>query len=141
MKTIVTEIHIAASPERVWQVLTNFPEHANWDPFISSIEGEPQLDRRLQVRFRQGMKFRPRVTAVQPGRVLEWLGHLGIPGIFDGRHRFELEPAGAGTRLRQSEQFSGVLVPFIGKLLRDTEAQFAAMNRALKQQVERMVAT
>jgi hypothetical protein len=52
--------------------------------------------------------LRPSVLEVVPGRTLRWLGHLLLPGIFDGEHHFEIEPLGgnplharaAGTVLR-----------------------------------------
>ena len=83
------------------------------------------------------MTFKPRVTAVQPGRYLEWLGIMGIPGLFDGRHSFTLTPIReGGTRLVQAEVFSGAFVPFTGKLLQKTEAGFKAMNAALLTRLE-----
>jgi hypothetical protein len=136
MRTIKTEIHIDAPPERVWALLTDFAGHPAWDPFLAAIEGEPRLGARLRVRFKKGGTFRPRVTELADGRVLEWLGSLGVRGIFDGRHRFELAPDGAGTRLRHSERFSGLLVPFVGGILGDAARGFDAFNRALKAQAE-----
>ena len=60
-----------------------------------------------------------------------------MPGIFDGRHRFELEPIDENrTLLRHSEHFNGVLVRFMRKSL-DTQtlAGFEAMNQALAERV------
>ena len=85
------------------------------------------------------MRFKPRVTVVEPNQRLEWLGTMGIPGIFDGRHSFTLTPNKAGgTRLVQAEDFSGALVPFTGKLLEKTEAGFQAMNAALLARLEKI---
>ncbi len=57
------------------------------------------------------MTFKPRVTVVEPGRRLEWLGTMGIPRLFDGRHSFTLTSRAQGrTRLVQAEDFSGVLI-------------------------------
>ncbi|MFM2360786.1 MAG: hypothetical protein RLY16_2779, partial [Bacteroidota bacterium] len=39
-KEIKTTIEIHASPARVWEVLTNFDEYPNWNPFIKSLKGE-----------------------------------------------------------------------------------------------------
>ncbi len=66
-----------------------------------------------------------------------WLGRFGIPGVFDGAHRFELEPLGEGrTRFVQSEHFRGLLVPLLRRSLRThTLAGFEAMNRALADRV------
>jgi hypothetical protein len=66
------------------------------------------------------------------------LGHLLIPGVFDGEHYFLLEPLGDGkTRLMQGERFSGLLVCLLSGTLSATEAGFKAMNTALKQEAER----
>jgi len=136
--TIRTEILINATPERVWQVLTDFPSHPQWDPFFASIEGPGTPGESLTVKFRQGMKMHPRVTMARRGEVFEWLGKLLFGGLFDGRHRFELQREGAQTRLVHSESFYGLLVPLLKKLLVDTECGFVAFNEAIKQRVEAM---
>ncbi|HLE55364.1 MAG TPA: SRPBCC domain-containing protein [Thermoplasmata archaeon] len=63
---------------------------------------------------------------------------MGIPGLFDGEHIFEIEPAGAGrTRFVQREVFRGLLVPVLARSLdRDTKRGFEEMNRALKMRAE-----
>jgi hypothetical protein len=84
------------------------------------------------------MRFKPAVLAVRPERELRWLGHLLVPGVFDGEHYFLLEPIGSErTRLTQGEKFSGLLVRPLGGMLSATEAGFKAMNAALKEQAER----
>ncbi|MER6514572.1 SRPBCC family protein [Nonomuraea sp. NPDC001636] len=85
---------------------------------------------------RQTMTFRPKVLQAEPGRVLRWLGHLLVPGIFDGAHEFALTPTAMGTRLVQSETFKGVLVPFVGKTIAGTERDFVRLNEALKKHLE-----
>jgi hypothetical protein len=83
----------------------------------------------------------PRVVEAEAGRVLRWKGSLPIPGLFVGVHELRVEPIGAGrSRFVQRETFGGILVPLLGRLLRDTEAGFAAMDIALKQRVERRTA-
>ena len=79
------------------------------------------------------MTLRPTVTEVSPGAALEWLGHLGVRGIFDGRHRFELSATGSGTHLVHREESGGVLIrPLRGWLDGDTRSGFEAMNAALR---------
>jgi len=129
MRTISSEIEIEASPQRVWDVL--FGDHEGWNPFIERIDGTLASGERLEVKFRSGPTFRPVVTEAEQGQVLEWLGSVGGRGIFDGRHRFELTETAGGTRLVQSEQFSGILIPFMGRVLANTEAGFGEMNQAL----------
>jgi hypothetical protein len=61
-----------------------------------------------------------------------------VPGLFDVRHHFEIDPLGDdGSRLRQFEHFSGVLMPSMRGVLRDTQAAFELANEAIKQRAER----
>jgi hypothetical protein len=137
-----TERSIDATPERVWEVLTGFETFGSWNPFIVSIEGERAVGSRLRVRLEppggRGVTLRPTVTVSEPGRAFGWLGRFGLPGVFDGAHRFELEARpGGGTTLVQSEHFRGVLVPLLRRSLRTkTLAGFEAMNRALEARAE-----
>ena len=110
-----TDIEIDATPEAVWNILTDLDGYADWNPFITSATGTVAVGERLVNRMRppggREMPLKPTVTAVEPEATFEWLGHLGVSGVLDGRHRFELEqtPSG-GTRLKHSEFFSGALV-------------------------------
>lgn len=136
MRTIRTTIDIDAAPEVAWQVLTDFDAHARWNPFMPHLAGEATVGTRLTVELappgRRPMTFRPTVTAVEPGRLLEWLGRLGLPGVFDGRHRFEIEPRPGGTtRFTQSETFRGLLVPLLWRSISGpTTAGFEQLDRA-----------
>jgi len=137
-----TEIDIAASPEDVWMILTDLPRYRDWNPFVVSSHGTVALGQRLTNRLQppggRMRTFKPTVTIVDPPRTFEWLGHLGFPGIVDGRHRFELIATPTGTHLAQTEHFSGLLVRFIRRSLdEDTAAGFIAMNVALKARAER----
>jgi hypothetical protein len=145
MKTISTSIDINASPAAVWAVLTDQAAFPEWNPFVTKFAGDLALGGRLEVQIappgRRGMTFRPRVTAVKPERRLEWLGRLLVPGLFDGRHAFELvELPDGGTRLVQSETFSGLLVRLSGSMLDATLDGFQAMNQAVKQRAETVAA-
>lgn len=83
------------------------------------------------------MTLHPTVLVVQPEKELRWLGSLIISGIFDGEHSFIIEPLGENrVRLVQSETFNGLLIPFSGSLLDETESSFRAMNQALKKRAE-----
>lgn len=142
-REIVTEIHIQSAPEAVWQALLDFPAYPEWNPFITRISGTADTGNRLDVTIeppgRRAMAFRPEVLRVLPAQELSWLGRVGLPGGFDGEHRFMLEPDPdqGGTRLLHRETFSGVMLPLLWWLMaRPTRAGFEAMNKALKQRVE-----
>lgn len=137
-----TEIEIDASSEAVWTVLVDFASYPEWNPFIKSIAGKPEEGTRLRIAIQpkpdKVMRFSPTVLTAQAGRELCWLGHVIVPGVFDGEHRFVIEPLAEGrVRFLQSERFSGLLVGLLrGSLERDTRRGFEAMNRALKARVE-----
>ncbi|MEM9513382.1 MAG: SRPBCC domain-containing protein [Actinomycetota bacterium] len=140
--TIQTEVTIDAAPDVVWRALTDLERYGEWNPFVVSARGRvavgEQLVNRLEPPGGRAMTFKPTVTEAEPARTFEWLGRLVVPGLFDGRHRFELEPtAGGGTRLVHSEQFSGLLVRAMRRSLDTTTlAGFTAMNEALRDRVE-----
>ena len=107
---IHTDVEIAAPAERVWALLTDFAAYPQWNPFIRSIEGRPQQGATLKVRIQpsgaKAMTFRPTVLVAEPGRELRWLGRFLVPGLFDGEHRFVIQPSPSGTvRFEQGERF------------------------------------
>ena len=142
MKELYTEIEIEASPERVWQVLTDLKSFSQWNPFIRSAKGELKIGLQLEViiqpRNASQMMFRPRVLKVETNRELRWLGSLLVPGIMDGEHIFIIDRIAENkVRFRHAEQFSGILVPFLWKSLdTNTRQGFNEMNVALKNLVE-----
>jgi hypothetical protein len=135
-----TDIDIPADPDTVWSQLVDLPSYAAWNPFIIAASGSAEVGGRLRLRMQppggRATTFRPRVTEVSTGRALEWLGHLGVRGVFDGRHRFELTATDGGTHLTQGESFRGLLVrPLRKSLDGKTRAGFEAMNAALLRRV------
>ena len=137
---IRSEIEIDAQPEAVWAQLVDLAAYEQWNPFITRAEGAAEAGSRLSLRMQpaggRAMTIRPHVTAVAEEASLEWLGHLGLPGLFDGRHRFDLIPTERGTHVVQSETFTGVLVrPLRRSLDTGTRAGFEAMNEALRRRV------
>ncbi|MBU2811277.1 SRPBCC domain-containing protein [Acidithiobacillus thiooxidans] len=142
MHQIVTQIDIAASPERVWSILTDFSAYPQWNPFIRTISGVAKPGEKLRVTIqpegRWAMTFRPKVLKAANQQELRWLGHLGIPGLFDGEHYFQLTTISNGhTRFTQGEQFSGILVGvFLSSMEAATTGGFQAMNQALKNRAE-----
>ena len=141
MHELHTEIDIAATPEAVWSILTNFSAYPEWNPFIREVLGAPQAGTKLTVRIQpsgaKAMSFRPTVLMAEHARELRWLGRFILPGVFDGEHRFTLQTLASGVRFTQSERFSGLLVPLFRRSLEtDTQRGFVEMNLALKQRAE-----
>lgn len=136
-KQIKTSIIINATPQRVWSILTDFEKYPNWNPFLTSLEGDVKVGNTIKVNA-GGMNFKPTVLAFEPNKELRWLGKLLFSGVFDGEHIFIIEDNGDGTvTFRQDENFNGFLVgPFANKLDNDTKPGFEAMNQKLKELAE-----
>lgn len=141
MKVVATELQIDAPPSRVWDVLTDFPSHSDWNPFVRFIAGRLRPGETLSVFIQppggKGMRFSPTVLSVQPNRELRWKGKLLVPGLFDGEHYFRLKPANDGTQFEHGETFSGLLVALMpASSFGNIRAGFEAMNEALKIRAE-----
>jgi len=141
-RRIDTQIVINATPFQVWQVLSDTANYPAWNSFIQKFEGSLLAGHRLRVTIapdgKSGMEFAPTMLIAEPAKHAAWRGVLGVRGLFDGEHHFELEAQEDGTTLfKQYEEFSGILVPlswpWVGE---STKSGFERMNKELKQRVE-----
>src|SRR6202042_91660 len=101
-------------------------------PLFLEASGEIAAGKRIRLRSVHPasgrlMTVKPRIVTAEPGVELRWASSL--PGIMSGEHTFTLSPAGGGTRLDQSENFRGLLVPFSGTTLARAEASFRALTK------------
>jgi hypothetical protein len=142
MKELFTEIIINASADKVWGIFTDFKSYPEWNPFVRAIKGDVRVGKRieavLQPPNQKEMVFKPRIIKLVPRREFRWHGMLGIRGLFDGEHIFEVHPAAPSkVRFVQREIFRGLLVPMILKSIeKNTRAGFEQMNTALKERCE-----
>ena len=136
MRQVRTEIEIEATPERVWQVLTNWPEWSAWNPLLHRAEGRLGMSETVEIAFQgPGEKevcTQCTVVELEPGHTWTWTYSVVAPLLFRGEHTFAVEPDGPGrTRFAHCETFRGLLVPFFVDEAK-TEADFEAMDRALE---------
>jgi hypothetical protein len=141
VKIIRTEVGIDRPAAAVWAILVDIDRWREWNPFARA-SGRLAVGERLKVEIRppgrKPMTFRPTVVRLDPGVELRWLGHLGVPGIFDGEHGFRIEPEGEERcRFAHFETFTGVLAGPVLWLVGDAARRgFEAMNLALKARAE-----
>jgi hypothetical protein len=142
MKSLYTEVEINARTEVVWKILTDFSAYPEWNPFIISFGTAPQPGRQFSVTMqptgKKPMTFKPICLSLIQEEEFSWLGHLFFRGLFDGEHIFELKKIDKNrTRLVQRENFSGILVPLLWRLLdKATRSSFEQMNHQLKMRAE-----
>ncbi len=142
MKNIETEILINASASKVWNVLMDFESYSNWNPFILAISGSKvendTIETTIQPPGGKQMTFKPRLLKVEQNKEFRWKGKFLVKGVFDGEHYFILKENGDNQiRFIHGENFSGILIPLMGTVLRNTKLGFEMMNQALKKQCEK----
>ena len=141
MKELRTEIEIQASPEKVWQILTDLDNWPDWNPFIHHAIGKAQLGEKVNITFKSGSKdmvLHCTVTKVEPNRELRWKYHVMMPFLFQGEHSMIIELLGENrVRFVDREIFNGLLIPLQAKDIDiNSKRGFEAMDQALKARVE-----
>lgn len=134
---LTTTVDIAATPEEVWDVLTDFSAYGEWSNF-SRIDGAPHVGNKLKMRM-PGFWFTSTVTAVTENQELQWSAKIAASSLFLGEHNFTLVRTQDGsTRVANTETFSGALTkPFEGFFAKNHSAGgYVAFNQALKHRVE-----
>ncbi len=145
MRELVTDIEIATTPEHLFNILVDGRRFSEWNPFIRDVEGDIKEGSRIKISIEPpgafNMKFKPIIRRVVLNRGYCWLGHLLLPGLFDGEHCFEIVPLNNGNvRFVQRETFRGILIPLLWSTLRrPTEQGFINMNIALKKWAENSI--
>lgn len=144
---VMAAIEIDAPAAAIWGVLTAVDRFHDWNPFIRDARGATDVGGTLRLRVRPSLPlplvFHATVIARDEPRSLRWHGEVLTGWLGRGDHTFEIEPIGDGrSRFVQVERFSGILPRLGARLLaRETRRGFAAMNRALKERVERAATT
>ena len=142
MREIQTEIEIEAPDSRVWEVLTDVSRFPDWNPFVKSLTGNLAEGEQIVVTLEppggKPTTFKPRIVRLEAGCELRWLGHVLVPGLFDGEHIFTVEPQdGNSVRFVQREEFTGLLAgPLLRMVGERTKLGFETMNEALKARAE-----
>lgn len=142
MIEVTAQTEIAASPQTVWLVLTDFARFASWNPFIRHARGSPAVGGKVRVRVRPSLGiplvFHAEVLDSEPAHELHWRGHVLTPLLASGDHTFTIEALPNGhVRFAQRETFGGLLPRLASRLLaREAKRGFDAMNAALKARAE-----
>ena len=137
------ELEIQATPEEVWDVLTDMGKHAEWNPLIYRAEGKIEVGHKVHLSARTASmdrNFGCLVVRVVPDREFQWNWHIGFPFLMKGEHVFRIESINEeSVRFINSEIFKGVLVPLWRKdLATNAKDAMVAMDKALKDRVERL---
>lgn len=142
-RAIQTKILIHSPVDTVWEALMDYRYYPEWSPTIQPVANFPAVGHRLKIKLRQPNGFsitmNPQILVKDEPTELRWRGRLFFQGLFDGEHYFILREVDAyTTEFIQGENFSGLLVPFMHRMIdKDTLSGFDLFNQALKKRVER----
>jgi len=137
MRHFETTLTIKASPEEVWQGLTNGKGSVDWDSGIVAFEGAiaPGNKVKLVSEVDPGRVFPLRVVGMEPARRLVLKGGMPL-GLFTGVRTYTLTPDGMATRFHIREEFSGPLLNIIWRSMPDLQASFDKFAAGLKALLE-----
>ena len=142
-----TSIDIDATPDLVWEVLTDVHAYPEWSPLLAGAEGTFADGGRVVFRFPPlNALMRTTVPAivleVSPRRRLRYVlrfPRLGIPGLLDTEHTLTIEDREGGVRLWLVMRFHGLLFPLMSRSLnRHRAPAFGPVPAALKERIEGM---
>jgi hypothetical protein len=128
---------IAATPERIWQLLTDAGDMVRWNSTLTSTAGSigPGGTVRMEVPEAPGTVFEIEVTTFTPPREMVWT--QGNPIMFRGVRTYRLTPLTAGTtKFEMIEVFSGLVLPMAASRLPDFKPIFERYAADLKSEAE-----
>jgi len=142
-----TSIDIDATPERVWELLTDVSAYPEWSPLLTSAEGSFAAGDRVLFRFSPTNALLrttvpARVLEVTPCRRLSYVlrfARFGTPGLLDVQSTVTIALRDGGVRLWMEMRFRGLLLPLMTRSLnRDRLPVFGPMPAVLKDRIEGM---
>ena len=139
MKEFKASATINASPETVWSIITDAAAYPEFDPSCIRIDGTIEKDGKVTAHTKlSDQAFPVKVAQFEPGKKMMWVGGMPL-GLFKGERSFIIESQGSDkVKFTLQEQFSGLLLPLIGRTLPDMNEAFQGFVDGLKARAEAM---
>jgi uncharacterized membrane protein len=136
-----TSIDVAASPDRVWEVLADVERWPEWTDSVSSVRqldpGPLAVGSRVEISQPRIPTGTYTVTALEPGRAFTW--EQRQPGSTVVAHHECVPLPDGGTRVELSVGMSGAIGGIVGRLYRRLTERYLALEAAgLKSRSEGM---
>jgi hypothetical protein len=138
MKFYEASSTIRATPDAIWEILTDAPAYAGWDNGVVRVEGRIASGETIKVvsEASPDRTFPVKVSGWQPGESMEWSGGMPL-GLFRGVRTFSLRPGGDGsTEFKVREEYTGLLLGMMWRSMPDLGPSFAKFATGLKQHAE-----
>jgi uncharacterized protein YndB with AHSA1/START domain len=130
------ELEIAAPPETVWAVLTDFAHWPDWNKDVKSMSFDGPLEPGSTFRWKAGPgTIVSTLEQVDPPRYVRWRGKtMSITAI----HEWRLQERDGGTHVETEESFSGALASLMrGSLQKTLDTSLEGGLGYLKAEAER----
>ena len=138
MKFYEASSTIRATPDAIWQILTDGPAYASWENGVVRVEGRIALGETIKVvsEASPDRTFPVKVSGWKPGTSMEWSGGMPL-GLFRGVRTFTLTPgADATTDFKVREEYTGPLLGMMWRSMPDLGPSFATFAEGLKRHAE-----
>jgi hypothetical protein len=137
MKSYEAQADIKASPQRVWDVLTDAAGYSSWDSGVVRVDGTIAPGNTIKVfsSVNPNRAFPVKVSEFKPAELMRWSGGMPL-GLFKGVRTFRLTPNGDTTRFEMREEFTGPMLPLIWRSMPDLGPSFAQFAAGLKARAE-----
>ncbi len=114
-------ILIEATPEKVWQILTNIQNWDKWNEKIKKSKVQDNLQVGSSFTWKaNGSKIKSKIHSFTPNRILGWQGKaFGASAI----HNWYLEPTEYGTKVRVEESMEGWVINLMKKKMNEKLAE------------------
>jgi hypothetical protein len=133
MNPINATLHVEASADWIWALITHFAKYENWNRLVPALEGEPQLNARLRLKLapaeRRPIVLKARVKVAARNRELRWCAGSRLPKLLKIEHGFRIEQRAGSCRLYHTLSCSGWLAN--ERLIDGLRQAFEATNAAL----------
>jgi hypothetical protein len=138
MKSFAVSTKIRATPERIWNLLTDAGGYVRWNNTVDRVEGAIAPGGRVTVyaKINPGRAFPLKVTSFDSPRTMVWSGGMPL-GLFRGERTFTLVPAADGAvAFTMREVYSGLMAPLITRSIPDLQPAFDEFAACLKKAAE-----
>jgi len=138
MKAFAVKTMIRATPERIWQFLTDAAGYTSWNNTADKVDGKIASGERVTVhaKINPGRAFPVKVTTFHPPNRMVWTGGMPL-GLFKGERAFTLAARQNGdVEFSMREEYTGLLAPLIGRSIPDLQSAFDEFASDLKRAAE-----
>jgi len=126
-------VHIKASPEKIWQLLTDAENYPKWSSTFTKITGDMSLGGSIKIKVPEvtNKVFNAQVKEFVPNKWMLWTN--GTPSLLVGKRSHQLTSQKDGsTFFELRECFTGLMVPVFARKLPNLIPIFECFANELK---------